>query len=284
MDVTGRGSSGRHRRIAARACAQRRIAEITEKYFSRAVGANVTFGRGPNNDFTCDIVAPVAQGVVLKASHRAPRGADGVQRRRRPHRKAAAPLRQAADASIRSTSDQPLCRECRLHDLRRRQRQRATRRRPVPGDRRRDPRRHPALERVRRGHADGPAQHQRADVQEQRDRRSINMIYRREDGNIGWVEPQPTEPLFSIAAACDARRHSGVRTMQLADFLDFDAIKPGLSGRQQALAAAATGQSRRPAARPRSGGDPRQPRRARTARLDRIWPGRRHPPRQDRRA
>ena len=52
-----------------RAHAQRRVAEITEKYFSRSVGANVTFGRGPNNDFTCDIVAPVVNGVVLKASH-----------------------------------------------------------------------------------------------------------------------------------------------------------------------------------------------------------------------
>jgi ribosomal subunit interface protein len=51
--------------------AQRRISEITEKYFSRSVGADVTFGRGPNNDFTCDIVAPVARGVVLKASHNA---------------------------------------------------------------------------------------------------------------------------------------------------------------------------------------------------------------------
>jgi ribosomal subunit interface protein len=48
--------------------AQRRISEITEKYFARSVGANVTFGRGPNNDFTCDIVAPVGQGIVLKAS------------------------------------------------------------------------------------------------------------------------------------------------------------------------------------------------------------------------
>ena len=48
--------------------AQRRVEEITEKYFSRSVGANVTFGRGPNNDFTCDIVAPVVNGVVLKAS------------------------------------------------------------------------------------------------------------------------------------------------------------------------------------------------------------------------
>jgi ribosomal subunit interface protein len=49
--------------------AERRVAEITEKYFSRAVGANVTFGRGPNNDYTCDIVAPVVNGVVLKAAY-----------------------------------------------------------------------------------------------------------------------------------------------------------------------------------------------------------------------
>lgn len=48
--------------------AQRRVGEITEKYFARSVGANVTFGRGPNNDFTCDIVAPVAQGIVLKST------------------------------------------------------------------------------------------------------------------------------------------------------------------------------------------------------------------------
>lgn len=51
--------------------AANRMADITEKHFSRAVAANVTFGRGPNNDFTCDIVAPVTQGVVLKASHKA---------------------------------------------------------------------------------------------------------------------------------------------------------------------------------------------------------------------
>jgi len=54
-----------------RAHAAIRMAEITEKYFSRSIGANVTFGRGPNNDFTCDIVAPVTQRVVLKAAHRA---------------------------------------------------------------------------------------------------------------------------------------------------------------------------------------------------------------------
>jgi len=48
-----------------------RIGAITDKYFSRAVAANVTFGRGPYDDFTCDIVSPVSHGVVLKASNRA---------------------------------------------------------------------------------------------------------------------------------------------------------------------------------------------------------------------
>ena len=51
--------------------AARRMEEITQKYFSRSIGANVTFGRGPNNDYTCDIVAPALQGVVLKASYSA---------------------------------------------------------------------------------------------------------------------------------------------------------------------------------------------------------------------
>lgn len=47
-----------------------RIEAIADKYFSRAVAANVTLGRGPQNDFTCDIIAPVAQGIVLKARNR----------------------------------------------------------------------------------------------------------------------------------------------------------------------------------------------------------------------
>lgn len=49
-----------------------RMQSLAEKYFSRAVAANVTVSPGPHNDFVCDIVAPVAQGVVLKAHHRAP--------------------------------------------------------------------------------------------------------------------------------------------------------------------------------------------------------------------
>ena len=50
-----------------------RISAMADRYFARAVAANVTFGKGPHDHgFTCDIVAPVANGVVLKASNRAP--------------------------------------------------------------------------------------------------------------------------------------------------------------------------------------------------------------------
>ena len=49
-----------------------RIEAISSRYFSQAIGANVTFGQGPHdNGFTCNIVAPVANGVVLKAANRA---------------------------------------------------------------------------------------------------------------------------------------------------------------------------------------------------------------------
>jgi ribosomal subunit interface protein len=49
-----------------------RLQHLSERYFARAIGANVTFGKGPHDHgFTCDIVAPVANGIVLKASNRA---------------------------------------------------------------------------------------------------------------------------------------------------------------------------------------------------------------------
>jgi ribosomal subunit interface protein len=48
-----------------------RLNAMTDKYVSRTTAANVTFGRGPHEKFTCDIVAPVAQGMVLKASNNA---------------------------------------------------------------------------------------------------------------------------------------------------------------------------------------------------------------------
>jgi ribosomal subunit interface protein len=49
-----------------------RLQGMADKYFSRALSAHVTFGKGPHdNGFVCDIVAHVMQGVVLKGSGKA---------------------------------------------------------------------------------------------------------------------------------------------------------------------------------------------------------------------
>lgn len=48
-----------------------RMNAIADKYFSRAISAHATFGKGPHDSVTCDIVAHVMQGVVLKANGRA---------------------------------------------------------------------------------------------------------------------------------------------------------------------------------------------------------------------
>ncbi|GAA0305075.1 ribosome-associated translation inhibitor RaiA [Sphingomonas oligophenolica] len=47
-----------------------RLQGISAKYFARAISAHVTFGKGPHdNGFTCDIIAHVMQGLVLKGSN-----------------------------------------------------------------------------------------------------------------------------------------------------------------------------------------------------------------------
>ncbi len=46
-----------------------RLQGLAAKYFSRALSAHVTFGKGPHDHgFGCDIIAHVMQGVVLKGS------------------------------------------------------------------------------------------------------------------------------------------------------------------------------------------------------------------------
>ncbi|MFL6730472.1 MAG: ribosome hibernation-promoting factor, HPF/YfiA family [Sphingomicrobium sp.] len=164
-----------------------RMAEITEKYFSRSVGANVTFGRGPNNDFTCDIVAPVVQGVVLKASYSAREAqmafngaADRIEKqlrrytnRLKDHKvdEAAQPYVENAAYTIFAGAAQGADREAS----------------------------YPAI--VAETQVDIPRssvsdavmlmdlRNTTALMFENSATGQLNMIYRREDGNIGWVEP-----------------------------------------------------------------------------------------------
>lgn len=47
-----------------------RLQGMADKYFSRAISAQVVFGKGPHDHrFTCDIIAHVMQGLVLKSSN-----------------------------------------------------------------------------------------------------------------------------------------------------------------------------------------------------------------------
>jgi len=167
--------------------AQQRIEEITQKYFSRAVGANVTFGRAADNGFTCDIVAPVLQGVVLKASHsaREPQmafngAADRIEKQLRRY------MRRLKDRKAEDNSQAYV--ENAAYTIFS----------PAPSDNDEET-----------GHAAIVAE-TRVDIPEASvsdavmlmDLRNtnalmfknsgtgeLNMIYRREDGNIGWVEP-----------------------------------------------------------------------------------------------
>ncbi len=151
-----------------------RLSAIADRYFSRAVAANVTFGRGPYEDFTCDIVAPVNQGVVLKSSNRAndahvafDGAADKIEKQLKRYMDRLRERRGEADGAAGRG-------ECRLYHFRR-----ACRRGGADpartGDRRRNQGRHSRGQRVRRGDDARPSQHQCADVPQSRT--AANIIW-----------------------------------------------------------------------------------------------------------
>jgi ribosomal subunit interface protein len=53
---------------ALRTHVEDRLQGVADKYFSRSISAHVTFGHAPHSAFSCDIVAHVMQGVILKGS------------------------------------------------------------------------------------------------------------------------------------------------------------------------------------------------------------------------
>lgn len=164
-----------------------RIEEMTEKYYARSIGASVTFGKGPRNDFTCDIVAPVAQGVVLKAAHRASTAqaafecaADKVEKQLRRYTKR---LKEHKAGNTVPTDVEPTA-AYRIFAAS-----------PEPED----VTDNPTI--VAETKVDIPRANV-ADAVMMMDLRNttalmfrntnsgeLNMVYRRDDGNIGWVEP-----------------------------------------------------------------------------------------------
>ncbi len=163
-----------------------RIAEIAEKYFARAVGGNVTFERGPNNDFTCNVLAPVANGVVLKASHSAPTAsiafngaADRIEKQLRRYAKRLRDHRPAESGYVENAAYTVFS---------------------APQEEEQDAAGSPLI--VAETRVDVP-ESSVSDAVMLMDLRNTgalmfknsasgeyNMVYRREDGTIGWVEPK----------------------------------------------------------------------------------------------
>ena len=147
----------------------------------------MTFGRGPNNDFTCDIVAPVARGVVLKASHSAREAelafngaADRIERqvRRYMSRLKEHKVNESAGAYVENAAYTIFSSADAAND---------------------EEAGFPAI--VAETRVDIP-EASVSDAVMMMDLRNttallfknsgtgeLNMVYRREDGNIGWVEP-----------------------------------------------------------------------------------------------
>ena len=170
--------------------AERRVAEITEKYFSRAVGANVTFGRGPNNDFTCDIVAPVMNGVVLKAAHSAREpdmafngAADRIEKQLRRY------MRRLKDHKVDENETQAFVENASYTIFS-----------PAPESDEGQDEEAPAIVAETRVDIPEASVSDAVMLMDLRNTNALmfrnsgtgefNMIYRREDGNIGWVEPR----------------------------------------------------------------------------------------------
>ena len=53
---------------AFEAHAEERLTAIVDKYFSRALSSHVTLGKAPHGGFRCDIVTHVTNGLILKGS------------------------------------------------------------------------------------------------------------------------------------------------------------------------------------------------------------------------
>ncbi len=176
---------------ALRAHVDSRLQAIADKYISRALSAQVTFGKGPHDyRFSCQIVAHVMQGVILKGSaegneaHPAfDAAADKIEKqlrrymRRLKDRNAGAPVLEIAlpEGNAGYT----------VFD---------------GGDIEEEPSDHPAI--IAETRVDVPdasvsdavmmldLRNTNALLFKNSGTGAFNMVYRRDDGTIGWVEPQ----------------------------------------------------------------------------------------------
>jgi ribosomal subunit interface protein len=178
---------------ALRAHVEERLGAMADKYFPRAISARVTFGKGPHDyNFVCDIVAHPMQDVLLKGSGQAAdahpafdQAAERIEKqlrrykRRLNDRQSVSPARAFAEAEIANDAAYT------VFDA---------------GDAESEAAEHPAI--VAETHVDIPdvsvsdavmlldLRNTNALLFRNSGSRKLNMVYRRDDGTIGWVEPR----------------------------------------------------------------------------------------------
>jgi len=179
---------------ALRGHVEERMGAIAEKYFARAISAQVTFGKGPHDHaFVCDIVAHVMQGVILKGSGRAAdahpafdQAAERVEKQlrrytRRLKDRHATPTNASADTGGDGIADA----DYRVFDT---------------GDEDAEPADNPPIVAETKVDIPDASVSDAVMLLDLRNTNALlfrnsattryNMVYRRGDGTIGWVEPQ----------------------------------------------------------------------------------------------
>jgi len=176
---------------ALRAHVNERLQGLAEKYFSRSISAHATFSRGPHdNGFRCDIVAHVMQGVILKGSGQAmeahpafDQAADRIETQLRRY------MRRLKDRNSGSANGQLNGFDEAGYTVF----QAAPAEAEVEGD-------HPVIVAETRVDVPDASVSDAVMMLDLRNTAALlfrnvgtgtfNMVYRRDDGTIGWVEPQ----------------------------------------------------------------------------------------------
>jgi ribosomal subunit interface protein len=164
-----------------------RLNAISDKYFSRALSSAVTFGKAPANAFACDIVLHVNQGLILKShgnaqdAHQAfEQAADKVEKQLRRYKRRLKDRHEQADHAMREEEAAYT-----VFDAGDPEAEEAPDAPPVIAETRTDIPEVSVADAVMML----DLRHTNALFFKNAGTGKHNMVYRRGDGSIGWVEP-----------------------------------------------------------------------------------------------
>jgi len=174
---------------ALRVHVEERLQTLAEKYFSRSISAHVTFGHGPHGSFGCDIVAHVMQGVILKGSGQGPeahpafdQAADRIEKQLRRYMRRLKNRNSTGDAAAASAANAGYT----VFQANEEEAEVETDHPPVVAETRVNVPETSVSDAVMML----DLRNTNALLFKNSRTGAFNMVYRRGDGTIGWVEPQ----------------------------------------------------------------------------------------------